>query len=774
MIIKRIKEFTAAAVILTLIAPGILFGTGTGKRTGTITGTLSDIYTHRPLAGADVVLVGTERVTVSDMAGKFFFKDVPVGSYSLKFSIPGMQPRVRTDIIVKSLRTVTVNADIQLISQVDETVTVTAGYFERTPDQPANTVHFSNEEIRRTPGSAGDVSRIISGLPSIAQVSDQVNSLVVRGGSSHENLFLVDNIHVPNINHFPFQGTAGGAVSLLNVDFIEDVEFFAGGFSVMYGDRLSSVMNLRLREGNRNRFNGQLSLDFSGAGLTVEGPLPGKIDNNARGSWMFSFRRSYLDLLTDIMDAGAAVQYSDIQGKAVYDMSPRSKLTVLGILGLDKSNVTREDAADLGESRFGDSRSREYTVGLNWFWMWSDRGYSDTSVSHTFTRFDYDFRNTAADTLYLDNVSEEERFHIRNVNHLSFGHAHKLRFGFEGARSTSRYDYFSASYTGPLGQEVPEAGKRIDVSANQASLFAEYTLTPFSPLSVNLGLRADYFSYTGRTVVSPRGSLTLRLSDRTSVSAAAGIFRQNLPLLLLYRNETNKDLKETTALQYSIGVNHLFGESVRLSIEAYHKYYRNFPVDPRHPSLCLLDDLFGVSLFGDGPLSDAGSARSYGVEFVLQKKLKEKFYGMISGSWFRTQYRDLEGVWRNRVFDNRYIFAVQGGYKPHRKWEFSVRWVIAGGMPYTPFDIGASEAVSSGIFDPLRINAERMPAYHSLNVRFDRRFYFSGSNLTAYLSVWNAYNHKNTASYYWNEIENRPDFSYQFSILPVIGIEYEF
>ncbi|MCP4215932.1 MAG: TonB-dependent receptor [bacterium] len=778
MIIKKNKGFTIAiAMIFMLIIPGVrwdLHANGNSKRTGTISGTLTDMDTRQPLQGADVILVGTKRITVSNMEGKFIFTDVPVGSYSLKFSLPGIQPRVRTDIIVKSKRTVTVNAVMPLITLESKSVTVTAGFFARTPDQPANTVSFSNEEIRRAPGAAGDVSRIISSLPSIAQVSDQVNNLVVRGGSPHENLFLVDNIPVPNINHFPFQGTAGGAVSLLNVDFIEDVEFFAGGFSAIYGDRLSSVMNLRLREGSRKDFNGQLTLDFSGAGISLEGPLPGKKEGEARGSWMFSLRRSYLDLLTEMMDAGAAVQYSDIQGKMVYDLSDRSKLTVLGVLGIDKSKVTREDAADLGESLFGVSRNREHTVGINWFRMWNDKVYSDTSVSHTFTRFDYDFNKTATDTLSLENVSEEESWHIRSVTHLNLNHAHKLRFGFEGKHGTSKYNYFAAAYTDALGQEVPQVYKQINEDAWKSSLFAEYTVNPFSRLSFNLGVRADYFSYTGRTSVSPRGSVTLKLSDRTSVSAAAGIFRQNLPLLLLYRNEKNKDLREPSAFQYSIGLNHLFGESVRLSIEAYHKSYRNFPVDPQRGSLCILDDLFGFSLFGDGALSDAGKARSYGVEFVLQKKLKEKFYGMVSGSWFRTQYRDLAGVWRNRVFDNQCIFALQGGYKPNRKWEFSVRWLIAGGMPYTPFDIAASERANSGIFDTSQINGKRMPAYHSLNVRLDRRFHFSGSNLTTYLSVWNAYNNKNTASYHWNEIENKPDYTYQFSLLPIIGIEYEF
>lgn len=760
----KFKKWLVCAAILMIVAP--VYG---NVRTGSISGKLTDKYTKQPLAGADVTVVGTSMVTVSNTEGKFSFDKVPVGSYSIEFSYPGMVPQVVTDVIVKSKRSAVVEAEIQLISQASESVTVNAGYFDTVQEEPGTPVTFSNEEIRRAPGSGGDVSRIIASLPSVARVNDQVNNLAVRGGSTNENLFLVDNIPVPNINHFPLQGSAGGAMSLINVDFIRDVDFHAGGFSAIYGDRLSSVMNLSLREGSREGFNGRLSLDMSGAGLSAEGPL-----FSQKGSWMLSVRRSYLDLLVDMLDAGASVQYSDVQGKAVYDLSPRSKLTVLGIMGIDKSKVTREDAIELGESVYGDSRNREYVVGLDWFYMWSNNAYSNTSISHSFTKFDYDYLKTATSAAYLRNVSEEENWYLRNVNNINFSRALNMKFGFQLNRVISRYDYHTAASTDSLGNPVDEVLKNVRTGASKMAAFAEYSIKPFAGLTLNLGVRADYFTYNKRVNVSPRGSVTLRVSSRTSLSASAGIYRQNLPLLLLYRNDSNRELEDPMAHHYAVSLKHLVSPSTRLSIEGYYKEYRNFPIDPGRGTLCLLDDLFGMNLFGDGALSDSGKARSYGVEFVLQKKLKEKLYGMVSGSFFRSQYRGTDGNWRNRMFDNRYIFAVQGGYKPSRKWEFSVRWIIAGGMPYSPFDDESSRAVGSGIYDETRINALRMPAYHSLNLRFDRRFHFSGSNLTLYFSVWNAYNRKNTATYYWNEIENKPDFSYQFSILPILGIEYEF
>jgi len=173
-------------------------------------------------------------------------------------------------------------------------------------------------------------------------------------------------------------------------------------------------------------------------------------------------------------------------------------------------------------------------------------------------------------------------------------------------------------------------------------------------------------------------------------------------------------------------------------------------------------------------LLDIGRARSSGVEFMIQKKLAEKIYGLVSASYFRAQYRDLASTWCNRVYDNQYILSIEGGYKPNRNWEFSLKWHYAGGVPYTPFDMEASSSVNSGIFDQSMINGSRFPNYHSLNLRVDKRFYFRGSNLIIYISVWNVYNRQNVAYQFWKALENRPDLEYQWSLLPILGVVLEF
>ena len=213
-----------------------------------------------------------------------------------------------------------------------------------------------------------------------------------------------------------------------------------------------------------------------------------------------------------------------------------------------------------------------------------------------------------------------------------------------------------------------------------------------------------------------------------------------------------------------------------MTMEFYQKNYRDLPIDLTQPGLFLLDEVFYKQgyVFNNQQLNSVGKAYSRGIELMIQKKLARDFYGLASASFFRTRYQGADDTWRNRIFDNRLIVSIEGGYKPNSRWEFSLRWIYAGGRPFTPYDVEASQALNRGVYDESQINEDRYPAYHSLNLRFDRRFHFSRSNLIFYLSVWNAYNRQNVSAYFWDQTENKQGTIYQFGMLPIFGLEFEF
>ena len=401
-------------------------------RVGSVQGSVTDAATRRPLPGAAVVVLGHGLEAVTGAGGRFTVAAVPVGLHRLQVVLTGYDAAILHDVVVRSNRITTVAVALDAArAGLREVVDVTADYFSAVEEEAASTVRFGFEEIRRSPGAAGDVSRMLQVLPSVGMQTDQRNDLLVRGGSPAENLTIVDNIEVPSINHFPTQGASGGVIGLLNTDLIADVRFSAGGFPAEHGDRLSSVMVVTQREGNRSEFDAEISTSMAGAGLLLEGPLAG-----GRGSWVLSARRSFLELIADAIGTGGVVpRYSDVQGMATFDLGPTHRIRLLGLGGFD---AFREDDDDGAIS----AGTRQYVGGANWRWLWSGDGYAETSIAYT--RSDYRVSVTDAPAeetrgaLLFDNESREQEVVLRSRWHYRPRTGTALTWGLTARRSFSR------------------------------------------------------------------------------------------------------------------------------------------------------------------------------------------------------------------------------------------------------------------------------------------------------------------------------------------------
>jgi hypothetical protein len=737
---------------------------------GTIRGQVIDAATKSPISGASILVLGTQRGVATDERGEFMISRVPVGSHTVSIHSLSYRPVTKTDIIVRPKRITFIEEELQRIAVELKGIEVRAGYFSESPSQPIGMTKFSSEEVRRSPGSGGDVSRVISILPCAAKVTDFFNSLVIRGGSAAENGFYLDNIEIPNINHYPIQGSTGGPIGLLNVDFIQDVTFSAGGFSAIYGNRLSSIMDLKFREGNRDGFDAQVDMNLMGFGIAGEGPIYG-----GQGSWLFSVRHSFLDLLVDAIGTGVTPRYNDYQGKLVYEISPRNMVTVLGVLGNDLIEFDREQSVADGNAIYGRWDSNEWVSGINWRCLWSSNGYSVTSLSLLSTRYRGTFFATSTDRNLTEENSLERSIQLRNVSAYQFNESAHLEFGLDGKYIIDNYDFSVCEYTNIIGDTVAALDVDERIESPKAGIFVSFGWNLLPKLTTMWGARYDYFEYNGHSHVAPRFSISYQLSERLSLNGACGIYYQNLPLHLLVQRKTKEHLKDPIARHYILGIGFLLTEDTKLTLEGYFKSFGNFPLDLGQPQLFVVDDAFHSTYFETyEQLVDEGRARAWGVELTLQKKLVRGVYGLVSGSYFRSRYRALDGVWRDRVIDNRFVVGVEGGYKPNNQWEFSVRWILAGGRPYTPLDIGTSRTLDRTVLDDTRVNQSRYPDYHSMNIRCDRRFHFSGSNLILYFSAWNVYDQQNVFNYYWNRTEQRQDATYQWGLLPVFGLEFEF
>jgi hypothetical protein len=737
---------------------------------GSIHGRVVDAAGAASLPGANILLLNSSLGTAADAEGRYKLANVPVGTWSLRVTFMGYEAAVITDVVVRPGRITFVDVRLASTAYETEEVEVTAGYFRKRESEAVSMAGFSGEEIRRSPGSAGDVSRIMMVLPSVAKVNDQSNSLIVRGGSPLENAFFIDGIEIPNINHFPAQGSSGGPLGMLPVDMIGDVSFMAGGFPARFGDKLSAVMDITLRDGNREATDAQLDLNFAGFGAQLEGPL-------GSGSYLLSARRSYLDLLVKAVNVGSTVApwYGDAHAKIVLNPSAAHRLSVLAQFSDDHNDPDAQAAVDNDMQYYGPQDIYNGTLGMSWRAMWSESVYSASTLSYTGMWFRERFRKTGSNEDVFSNNSRESWLSLRSSTHIRLGASASLEAGFDAKGLWNSYENRYASIPDALGVPQPERLFAEDVSSTLLGLHASMSITPAAPLSVTLGLRADHSTWNSSTELSPRVSASYRVGAATTLSASAGMYTQNLPLLLLAQDRSNEKLRNPRSTQAVLGISQLLTESTMLTVEGYYKKGERFPIDPAQPALFLVDELsYRYGFFtGHGPLTDAGTSRSYGGEVILQKKLARDVYGLASASLSRSEYTGANGATYARVYDNRIQFNIEGGYKIDENWEVSLRWIFAGGVPYTPFDIEASRANDTEVLDVARINSERHPDYHSMNVRVDHRFHFAASNLVLYLSVWNAYNRKNVAAYIWDTVNKQPKRLYQWGVLPIIGVEYE-
>jgi hypothetical protein len=328
-----------------LCLAGLSAGAQAAARNGVIEGRVVHAVTLQPISTAQVLVPGTGRGAQADSAGRFRITGVPVGVVSLQARALGYAPVSIADVAVSVTKPTEVTVKLSPVALSLAAVQVQASYFAPPPDAPVSTATLSREETRRAPGVQEDVVRAVALLPGVAVTQAGRNDLAVRGGAPYQNLFVVDGIEVPNINHFGSQGSTGGPLSLINIQFVDETQFSAGGFGARYGDRTNSVTSLTLREGSR-AFGGEANLSATGYGAFVEGPL------GARGTFLLGARRSYLDLVFKAAGLGFIPAYTDLTFKATQRLNAKTTLSFLAV-GADDGVTFNNETAD---NRYDNSR----------------------------------------------------------------------------------------------------------------------------------------------------------------------------------------------------------------------------------------------------------------------------------------------------------------------------------------------------------------------------------------------------------------------------------
>lgn len=736
---------------------------------GSITGKVLDAVSRQPLAGASVVVTGTGYGAVSDLDGYFMIKLPDAGRYNLKVSMVGYETVVKPEVVVSHTRPADVVFELSPVPIKLREVTVRSEYFQRDANSVNSITNFSYEEIRRAPGGFEDVIRALSVLPGIAQANPGRNDLVVRGGASSENLYLIDGVIVPNINHFGTQGANGGSLSFIDLNFVRDVSFSSGGFPALYGDKISSVMKINLNDGRSDRIGGKATVSASQFGVNAEGPLSKDLN------FLFSARRSYLDFIFKAAGFGFVPEYYDVLGKVTYGSARKHSLSFLFIGAFDNVRFFNNTS----DQRYDNSRTLgtdqlQYVSALSYRYLFND-GFLTVNLGRNFVDYDFSQKDTLGIPLFLNDSREQEN-NLKADLLIKLSPSSELNAGADMKLIDFDTQVKLPFFVTTFGDTLTITSLNKNTGFKKAGIYLQFSDRFSEYFAATAGIRADYFDAIDRSVdISPRASVSYFPDEVSTVSLSAGLYHQNPSYIWLAGDRRNSRLKSIRALHTILGFERRISQDMQFKIEGFIKQYTNYPASLLRPYLILSntgsgyggsDDNF--STFALEQLVSSGKGNVKGIELQLQKKASDiPYYGIMSFTYSRSVFTAADGVARAGSYDQQYIFNLSGGYLFNDNWEAALKFRYASGRPVTPFNPDGSQSVS-------RYNSERLDAIHSLDLRVDRRWFFDDWTLVAYVDIQNVYGRNNVTSLKWDYRNNKVEKSSSIGVLPSIGISAEF
>ncbi len=736
------------------------------QRTGTIIGTVQDGNTNERLSRVTINLNDTLVSAITDSMGKFKIT-VPVGTYKVSANFIGYATATKYNIVVGTGNPQIVNFDLQPAANNLGDVVIS---FSRAKSAiatdlvtPLSVQQLTTEEIKSNPGGNFDVSKVIQTLPGVG-ISNGVgerNDVIVRGGAPNENVYYLDGIEIPLLNHFQTQGSSGGAQGILNVSFIESLKLTSSAFDARYDNPLASTFVIKQREGNSERVAGNARLSLTESVLTLEGPLSEKT------TFLASARKSYLSLLFSLIDLPIRPDFYDFQYKVVHRFNEKTTLTAIGLGAIDRFNfaATRESTPEntytLRSTPYINQWS--YTAGFNLSRKIAD-GFMNFTLSRNvfdnqLDKFEDDRKEESLRTLSVASQEIENKFRF-DIN--KFVDGWKLSVGAMAQNvgyNSNLYNKISAARFDASGNQIsPEQVLRFnsDLTFWKYGLFLQASKNLFNDkLLVSGGIRSDINTFTENgdnplKTVSPRLSFAYHLDANWDISASVGsYFKIPTYTALGFVKDgafANRNMEYIQSDHYVLGTQFLPRSDLRFTFETFYKRYSNYPVSATN-GISLANQGAEYGSVGSEQLLSIGKGETYGFEFFMQQKLINKLFYVASYSWLRSKFSGLDGELVPSSWDSQHLLSLTLGYKLKANWDLGLKYRFAAGSPYTPFDLSSSQqnylTLGTGVLDYDRLNTERLKAFSQLDFRVDKRINFRRTSLNLYLDIQNLLKNKN-------------------------------
>lgn len=722
----------ASSVACSLVAQQVIFSS--------IRGTVLDKQTLSPMPGATIIVINSpvSAGTSSGNDGTFRLEKIPIGKYELKITYVGYTPYISDPVIVSSGRESSLTVYLQEMVVTAGEVEIKSDYRKYEAINKMATVSvrsFSVDETFRFAGSYNDPARMAANFAGVTSGIDNRNDIIVRGNSPMGMQWRIDEMEIPNPNHFAAVGTTGGPVTVLNNNLLANSDFFTGAFPAQYGNTLAGIFDMRLRNGNNEQHEYWFQVGWNGLEFGTEGPFSKK----SQASYLFSFRYSPLQFLNLLgVNTGIVPKYQDVNLKITIPTRKSGTFTVTAIEGTSYIELydSRNDQSEWTFPDYGEDLSNGSDLGvlgithqifLNPSLRWKNMLY--VVGSKVFTKIDTFSNIVQTPSPWAGELSTEVKYALSSHLIKKFSAENSLEAGFN-------WDYYHMSFADSM---MYKSSFLVNTGSHESMHFfrgfVQWQHRFGAKFTSNAGFYSSFLTLNNSWALEPRLGLDWFVTDEHTLSFGAGLYSQMQPRVIYFIlahqpdgavTQPNINLGYSRNAQCALGWNYLLTRNLRFRTEAYYQFLYDIPVKASIPQYALSNE--GHSFFVNRQYSDSlinlGTGQNYGLEFTFERFMQKNYYFLLTASLFNSTYSAYDEIPRNSAFNVNYALNAVGGYEfvmGKKRWgvmSFGLRATLAGGSPYIPYDVDATVASGEVMYDWDQAYEPRFPEYKRVSFRF--------------------------------------------------------
>lgn len=741
-----------------------------------------------PLPGATIVVAGSNPVkgAVTDAEGNFRLPQVPVGRVTLEIRYIGYEDITMPNVMVNSGKETILELEMrESFTKVDEVVVKAQKKGEVLNEMAViSSRSFSVEETKRYAGAVQDPSRMVSAFAGVTSDPHGDNSIIVRGNSPKGILWRMEGIEIPNPNHFSDEGSTGGPINAINSELLSNSDFFTGAFAPEYGDALSGVFDMHMRSGNNEKREYSFGIGALGTDIAVEGPF----SKNYSGSYLVNYRYSSLAMLNDagLVDFDGVPKYQDIGFKFNMPTGKYGTISLFGIGGLSSIKVEEENDEGVLMGT-GTYHSKLGVIGMNYTYSFNENTLMKFTLSGSGNGSRYDWQEPGEDGhLALNAQANWEKTSLRSALMLStkLNQHNRIVTGIKFTRHF--YDLYEYYLDDDLNRWVYGINARMSADNYQGYTSWKWRIT--DDITMVSGFHATYFSLNEDFAIEPRWGLTWKLDQKQSVNMGFGLHSKIESIYAYYRIRNdedgtsaapNKNLGLSKARHYVMGYEYRFTKNLNGKIELYYQDLFNIPVSSSDTSVFSI--LNSDEGYIDETLVNKGKGRNYGIEITLERYFADKYYFLITGSLYNSEYKSLENKWRNTKYNGNYSLNILMGKEfylgnqPGKKvLSVNTKFFVNGGNRYTPVLYEESLEKDETVYDDSKAWEDRLDHVFQMNLGVSYRINRPKAGHEFVLDIMNVTNAQNRITEYYDENNDKIEYSRQLSFLPNVMYRIHF